>query len=117
MIRPGAASWAVPGRFCVPADACQTSASAVLWVCVGGGGVCSVCWAVGGCVCGSWWWLCLGCFLVGFDGGGGFRYGFPGCCFGGGVVGWFCWLVLLAGSGIVVLWFRGWCGRVGRVAL
>ena len=23
MIRPGAASWAVPGRFCVPADACQ----------------------------------------------------------------------------------------------
>lgn len=70
MIRPGAASWAVPGRFCVPADACQTSASAVLWVCVGGGGVCSVCRAVGGCVCGSWWWLCLGCFLVGFDGGG-----------------------------------------------
>ena len=59
----------------------------------------------------------LGCFLVGFDGGGVFGYGFPGCCFGGGVVGWFCWLVLLAGSGIVVLWFRGWCGRVGRVAL
>ena len=19
--------------------------------------MCSVCWAVGGCVCGSWWWL------------------------------------------------------------
>ena len=28
----------------------------------------------------------LGCFLVGFDGGGGFRDGFPGCCFGGGGV-------------------------------
>ena len=26
-------------------------------------------------------------------------------------------VVWLAGSGIVVLWFRGWCGRVGRVAL
>ena len=52
----------------------------------------------------------LGCFLVGFDGGGGFRYGFPGCCFGGGgVVGWFCWLVL--GS-----WFCGFgVGVVGLV--
>lgn len=69
MIRPGAASWAVPGRFCVPADACQTSASAVVWVCVGGGGVCSVCWAVGGCVCGSWWWLCLDVFLSGLAAG------------------------------------------------
>lgn len=71
MIRPGAASWAVPGRFCVPADACQTSASAVLWVCVGGGGVCSVCRAVGGCVCGSWWWLCLDVFLSGLTAGEG----------------------------------------------
>ena len=50
MIRPGAASWAVPGRFCVPADACQTSASAVLWVCVGGG-VCVVCVGPLGAAC------------------------------------------------------------------
>lgn len=51
----------------------------------------------------------LGCFLVGFDGGGVFGYGFPGCCFGGGVVGWFCWLVL--GS-----WFCGFgVGVVGLV--
>lgn len=38
------------------------------------------------------WFLVVavfGCFLVGFDGGGVFGYGFPGCCFGGGVVGWF----------------------------
>ena len=49
MIRPGAASWAVPGRFCVPADACQTRASAVVWVCVGPlGAACVV--LGGGCV-------------------------------------------------------------------
>jgi len=36
-------------------------------------------------------------------------YSFPGCCFGGGVVGWFCWLVL--GS-----WFCGFgVGVVGLV--
>jgi hypothetical protein len=40
-----------------------------VWVCVGGGGVCSVCWAVGGCVCGSWWWLCLDVFLSGLAAG------------------------------------------------
>jgi len=47
-------------------------------------------------VSGRWglrvWFLVVavfGCFLVGFDGGGVFGYGFPGCCFGGGVVGWF----------------------------
>lgn len=73
MIRPGAASWAVPGRFCVPADACQTNASGGwwVWVCVGGGCVCSVCWAVGGCVCGSWWWLCWDVFLSGLTAGEG----------------------------------------------
>ena len=65
MIRPGAASWAVPGRFCVPADACQTSASAVLWVCVGGGGVCSVCF----------WLRACGCGVGGSSGGSGGSFG------------------------------------------
>ncbi|MES8058936.1 hypothetical protein U6R69_12115, partial [Cutibacterium acnes] len=86
------------------------------WVCVGGGGVCSVCWAVGGCVCGSWWWLCLDVFLSGLTAGecSGmvFRAAALVVVWLAGSAGWF-WDRGFVVSGLV---WQGWSGRLVMVS-